>query len=167
MRKFFALFIAVCIAALPLYAKDKNKDTSTAIPEYQITGVSRAQGSGGVIVKISIVGKKADKVTQDMLGRAAVHGVLFRGYGADGQAGVSNHPPMMGTPTAETQYSEFFKPFFDNGTYSGYIQMLDDSRRVVKVGKEYKVSCNVIVSEGVLRSDLTKAGLIKGLDQGW
>ncbi len=147
-----------------LQAKDKkNPETAT----YEIEGVNRAVGQNGAIVKVTIITKKKNNVTHDVLARAAVHGILFKGYQGSAQSGTVAHSAMCGSPTAETTYAEFFKPFFDEGQYSGYVQCQDDTRRVVKSGKEYRVSCNVIVAEGQLRQDLQKAGVVKSLNSGW
>lgn len=160
---YLTMLTAALTAAATAEAKDKKPETMT----YEIEGVNRAVGQNGAVVKVTVIAKNKDKVDHAALGRAAVHGVLFKGYQGGAQSGTVAHAALCGGPTAETTYAEYFKPFFDEGQYSGYVQCQDDTRRVVKAGKEYRVSCNVIVSELLLRQDLVKAGVIKDLNSGW
>lgn len=67
---------------------------------------------------------------------------------------------------AEMQHADFFKSFFQSA-YAGYVQVQSDTRRVVKVGKEYKTKVTVAVSTSQLRQDLEKAGILKSLKSGW
>lgn len=163
MKKFLTILTLFLMMAPLAIAKEKEG----LIPSYTILG-SGAQGTGKVI-EVTILTKKQDKVDFDMLKKAAVHGLLFRGYANNnGQlGGATNTPPVMGSPTAEEQHAEFFTPFFQDGRYASYVQHIDGSRRVIKSGKEYKVSCKVIVQEGTLRQDLMNAGVLKGLRGGW
>lgn len=166
--KLFRLLCCSVLAAmlcLPLSAGAKEKVPETMT--YELEGVNRAVGSNGAVVKVTVITKKKDKVDHAALARAAVHGILFKGYQGAAQSGTVAHAALCGSPTAETTYAEFFKPFFDQGQYSGYVQCQDETRRVVKAGKEYRVSCNVVVSELQLRQDLVKAGVIKDLNSGW
>lgn len=164
MKKLLCLLAILLSVTLPALPKDKEETKM----KYEITGNGIHQSSG-TIVRITILTKDKNKVTSDDLAKAAVHGVLFRGYTDTSNSGFgssSKRPPMMKTPLAETQHAEFFKPFFSDGVYSGYVQCMDDTRRVVKVGKEYKVSCDVLVSDGMLRKDLVDAGILKGVGVG-
>ena len=72
----------------------------------------------------------------------------------------------MGSPMAEAQDADFFKSFFE-GSYVGYVQVQSDTRRVVKVGKEYKTKVAVAVSVAQLRRDLEQMGILKSLKSGW
>lgn len=165
MKKVILVLYAI-LFVMTLSAKDNSADTGG---QYQIQGAGPANG-GSSLVYVTVLAKKADKVTEDMLVKAAVHGVLFRDYtdaSASGFGSSSQHPAMMGSPAAYNQHLDFFEPFFRDGQYRGYAQYVDDSRRVVKSGKEYKVSAKVLVSSASLRRDLEKQGLIKGLRSGW
>lgn len=154
-----ALMVMLCLTA---YAK--GEDTKQ-IPEYQIEGAGTGN-MGTALVQVTIVSKKAD-FHEHEFGRCAVHGVLFRGYSdANASFTSSKVPPLMGSPMAEMQHADFFKSFFENA-YAGYVQVQSDSRRVVKVGKEYKTKVIVAVSTSQLRQDLEKAGMLKSLKSGW
>jgi hypothetical protein len=73
----------------------------------------------------------------------------------------------MGSPTKETEFYDFFSNFFNNGDYSKYVQVVSDTRRVVKVGKQYKISAKVRVNSNALKEDLKKQGMLKDLGSGW
>ncbi len=145
------------LIALTALAKDNVLD-------YQIEG---AGGNAGMdLVKVTIVSKKSD-IKEEQFGRCAIHGILFRGYSTASSFGLSgNRAPLMGSPLAEQQHADFFSSFFDD-TYKGYIQVMSDTRRVVKVGKEYKVTSVVAVSVSNLRRDLEKIGILKSINSGW
>lgn len=135
------------------------------IPEYQIEGA----GTGNMatsLVQVTIISKNKD-FHEHEFGRCAIHGILFRGYSdANSSYTSSSHSAIMGSPMAEAQHADFFKSFFDS-MYAGYVQVQGDTRRVVKVGKEYKTSVTVAVSVSQLKKDLEKAGILKSLKSGW
>lgn len=167
MRKLLTLVLAAAIVC-PLTAFAKKNDEGLA-PEYQLEGAGVTSQNAQQVV-ITIITKKKDKVTEDDLERAAVHGVLFRDYDDATNSGfgsVASHKSIMGSPTAEAEYVDFFEPFFKNGDYRKYVQLVSNSRRVVKSGKEWKVSAVVRVNTSALRKDLKKQGMIKDLGSGW
>lgn len=167
MKKLLTLVLAAAIMC-PLTALAKKNDEGLA-PEYQLEGAGVTSQNAQQVV-ITIITKKKDKVTEDDLERAAVHGVLFRDYDDATNSGfgsVASHKSIMGSPTAEAEYVDFFEPFFKNGDYRKYVQLVSNSRRVVKSGKEWKVSAVVRVNTSALRKDLKKQGMIKDLGSGW
>ena len=160
IKKFIFLLVALSVAS-STWAKEGDG----LIPEYQIEGA----GTGNMatsMVQITIVSKSKNFSEHDF-GRCAVHGVLFRGYSdAKGAFTSATHPAMMGSPMAETQHADFFKSFFESN-YASYVQVQSDTRRVIKVGKEYKTTTVVAVSTSQLRKDLEQAGILKSLNSGW
>lgn len=166
--KQLTLFFFACllIVQTPVFAKKTNDGE---MPQYQVEGAgTTSQGAQQVLV--TIVTKKKDNVTDLDLEKAAVHAVLFRDYDDATNAGfgsVASYKAIMGSPTAEAEYIDFFKPFFDNGDFENYCQLVGDSRRVVKAGKEWKVSAIVRVNTLTLKKDLKKQGLVKNLGSGW
>lgn len=164
MNKLLTILMLLAIAVLP--ASSKKKETKPL--KYDIVGNGIAQTSGR-IVRITIYAKDKNKVSSDDFAKAAVHGVLFRGYSDSSTSGfdtLAKYPAIMGSPMAEAQHAEFFKPFFEDGLYAGYVQCMEDTRRTVKVGKEWKVSCDIVVSDVMLRQDLEKAGIKKKMGGG-
>ena len=163
MKKFTLLLFVVCVGIMFINAK--SKEDQNLIPEYQIEGTGTENGSTTLVV-VTIVSKNNDFREHDF-GRCAVHGILFRGFtNAYNSLSTSNHPALMGSPMAEMQNADFFNNFFQS-TYAGYVRVQSDSRKVVKVGKEYKQKVIVAVSERQLRKDLEDIGLIKSLKSGW
>ena len=120
-------------------------------------------------MKIVIVSKDK-KVSDAEISKCAVHAILFRDYDDASNTGfgsVAHHRALMGTPTAMQQHIDFFEPFFRNGDCNNYVQIVGNTRRVVKAGKQWKVSTEVRVNERQLKKDLEKQGYIKNLGTGW
>jgi len=167
MRKILKtlLLIAAMVCSAPAYAKN---DTKPAIPEYQLEGAGMTTDNAQQI-RVTILSKKKD-VTDADLGKCAVHGALFRDYDDvtnSGFGSAASHKAIMGSPAAEQQHIDYFEPFFANGDCNRYVQVVGDSRRVVKAGKQWKVSAVVKVNTAALRKELRSRGLIKDLGSGW
>lgn len=132
--------------------------------EYEIEGAGTGV-QGTYLVKVYTYGKKA-KITPQELGRCAVHGVLFRGFA--NKELRQHQKPLAGSALAEQQHADFFAAFFaDGGGYANYVQMVESSRSVVKVGKKYKVGMTVTVAKEQLLKDLQAAGVVKSLTSGF
>ncbi len=149
-----------------MYGKKKEE---SYIPDYQIEGAGMTSQNARQVL-ITILTKNKDKVSDSDLEKAAVHGVLFRDYDDKTNAGygsVASHKSIMGSPTAEAEYNDFFTKFFKEGDYANYVQIVGNSRRVVKAGKEWKVSAVVRVNAAALKKMLKKQGMVKDLGGGW
>lgn len=160
---FFTLLMS-CFA-LSVQAKTEAKGL---VPEYQLEGAGMTTNNSQQVT-VSILSNKKD-VTDADLGKCAVHGVLFRDYEDTTNSGfgsTATHKAIMGSPTKETEFYDFFSNFFNNGDYSKYVQVVSDTRRVVKVGKQYKISAKVRVNSNALKEDLKKQGMLKDLGSGW
>lgn len=48
-----------------------------------------------------------------------------------------------------------------------YVQFVEHTRRVAKYGKQFKVSVQLTINTALLRQDLEKQGVIRGLNSGW
>lgn len=167
MKKILSLLLILAFCATCAYAKKEEP----LIPEYLIEGGGPAKGNDAK-VKVTIYAKKKDDVTDQMLAKAAVHGVLFKGYqdnSKQGSRASATHPPLASSPTAYDQNADFFVPFFTNGNYMNYVSFIDDGRSVVKSGKQYKVSAIVNVNKNQLTKDLQaeNVNVIKSLGTGW
>lgn len=141
------------LLALPVLADD--------LPDYEIEGAGTGS-QGTYLVKVSVLSKKS-KITDDVIGRCAVHGVLFRGFA--NKELRQQQKPLAGSAMVEAQHQDFFKNFFD-GTYKNYYQLVG-SRQVVKAGKQYKVTSVVTVAKDQLKKDLVGMDIIKGLNTGF
>lgn len=167
MKKLLLLFLSVLLSIGSSFAK---KNDQAVIPDYLIEGAGNARG-GESVVKVSVIVKKKSDATDDMLAKAAVHGVLFKGYSdksTQGYGGASEHSAIAGSPTVYSEHIDFFDPFF-RGDHMNYVRFIDDTRSAVKVGKEYRVSAIVRVASGQLKKDLQSKniGAIRGLNSGW
>lgn len=171
MKKNLLAAITLAVALImPTGALAKKTDYNDEglVPEYQVEGAG-STSDNSQLVRVYILSKKKN-VTDDQLGRCAVHAVLFRdiddvtnaGYGS-----VASKKAIMRTPAAEAQYIDFFEPFFRNGDCNKYVQLVSNSRRVVKVGKQYKTSAEVKVNTAQLKKDLKSQGMVKDLGSGW
>lgn len=144
----------IVMLSVPLisFGKDKS-DTS----EYNYNIENAGTGAQGTyLVKVTVITKNK-KLSDEEIARNAVHGVLFKGF--------SGQRPLAGSALAESQNAAFFKDFFKvNGPVKNYVQVVNSSREVKKVGKLYHVSTTVTVSKDQLRRDLENAGIIKGLN---
>lgn len=159
----------VIASLMPVVAKKVT--TPGNIPEYIIEGAGVPDG-GCDLVKVSVMDKKKNNITEDMLAKAAVHGVLFRGYSSSknqGFGGSSDHPAVAGSPGVFDQFIDIFQPFFDGGSYMQYIRFIDDGRSVTKVGDKYRVSAIISVSTNQLKKDLSAKGVnvIRSLGSGF
>lgn len=163
------IIMALALALFVPFASMAKKSEEGTVPQYQIEGAGMTSQSAQQVM-VTIITKKKDKVTDLDLEKAAVHGVLFRDYDDATNAGfgsIASYKAIMGSPTAESEYLDFFKTFFANGDFEHYCQLVGESRQVVKVGKEWKVSAIVRVNTQALKKDLKKQGMVKNLGSGW
>jgi len=147
-------------ATTPVAVAPANPNaTPFPMEDYALEG-SGTGVQGSYLVTTSITAKK-NNVTDEQLLRCAVHGVLFRGFTS--AANRQRQRPLAGSADVETQQVAFFSDFFSSGAFKNYGQVVPDTRTVVKVGKEYRVTATVSVAKDQLRKDLQQKGVIKGL----
>lgn len=117
---------------------------------------------GTALVKITVYVSKVKEATPAFIKKAAVHGIIFRGVGAD--KGVSAQPALAKDPSLEQEKANYFQPFFaENGSYLNYATLVEGTTQVVKLSrKQYRVSAIVTVQKDRLRKDLEQADIIKG-----
>lgn len=132
--------------------------------DLESAGVS---ASGMTLVKVSVYVSKAKKASDEMLKKAAVHGIIFRGVAESSVTGFSKQKALVGAGAAQ-QYGDYFEAFFaDGGGYISYATLVESSTETVKVGKEYRVSAVLNVNTDGLKSTLKAAGIIKGMTDGF
>lgn len=154
MQRFVTFLFGLLLGIFAAIADNK-------IPEYEISGAGTG-AQGTYLVKVSILTKNK-KQPDSELARAAVHGVLFRGF--SNKELRQNQKPLAGSAAVEAQHTDYFNNFFsDGGAYINYVETVSGSREVVKSGKQYKVSDIVTVNKEQLRKDLEAAGIIRGLN---
>lgn len=157
VQKFVTFLIVFVLSAF--YSEAKKDSAGRFV--YQIEGAGVAT-QGDYLVRLTLTTK--DKNIGDAeLCRAAVHGVLFRGFTDPGSRQFQK--PIAAGAANEAQHADFYESFFGkDGTAANYANMVSGSRSVVKSGKEYCVSAVIAVHKEILIKFLTDAGVIKGLN---
>ncbi len=163
MKKLVLFLVCMLTLSAASWAK------APQVTEVSITGEGVGNG-GRAVLKVTCAAKKAADVTDAELAVCAVRGVLFRGY-ADASKSSSfdsstNHPAIVGADN-EAAHADYFADFFNSGAASSYVNILDDTRKVTKVGKVYHVTQMVQVNTPDLRKKLEKDGIIRSLKSGW
>lgn len=158
MKRLLLLFtLALLIFPCAAVAATKSE---TPVPEYEISGTDKTAAQGTYIVNVTVLSKKSN-IDTDLLSRAAVHGVLFRGI----PGSRSGSKPILGSAAVEAQHAEYFKNFFaPNGPARNYTSEVPGSRKVVKSGKQYRVTSTMVVQKDQLRKDMEQAGIGRGLN---
>lgn len=137
------------------------KKSQDEVPEYTIEGAGTAT-QGNYLVKATVISKNKN-VTDDELRRAAVHGVLFRGFSNAEKR--QSQKPLAGSLANEGQHADFYKDFFaENGMAKNFASPVEGSRSIKKVDKKYHVSATVTVNKEALLKYLQEAGIVKGLN---
>ncbi|MCC8154322.1 MAG: hypothetical protein LIP01_08965 [Tannerellaceae bacterium] len=155
--------LMICLSALFITAEAKNKNPMDVRYDIECAG---AGTTGTYLVSVSIYTKNVKKVSSEDIKKGAVHGVIFRGFGAS--QGCTAQKALAQTPALEEQKADFFESFFGSGQYLKYASLLNNSYETVRLNKkEYKVKATVSVSKDMLRKDLEAAGILKALTQGF
>lgn len=165
MNKVITLFLMIALLT-PIVAYSKKNDEGLVL-QYQAEGAGATTDASHQI-KVTILSKKKD-VTEEDLGKCAVHASLFQDIDDTTNAGYGSSAikkAIMGSPSAEAQHIDYFEPFFRNGDCNRYVQQVKDYS-VVKSGKLWKISGVVKVNYAQLKKDLGKQGLVKNLGSGW
>lgn len=150
--------LIVCLCLLIPFAIHAKKETPL---KYEITCAGTG-GEGTYLVKVTVYTAKRDQATNDLLRKAGVHGVIFRGF--SGTDGCMSQKALAKSPTVEQEKADFFNVFFEkNGQYMNYSSLVKGSVQSVKSNKEYLTTAVISVSKDLLRQDLEKAGVIRGL----
>ncbi len=158
MGKIYLCLIAILsLLVSPIEAK-KIED---GVPHYEIAGAGTAI-QGSYLVDISVLSKNKTVSDQQLIS-AAVHGVLFRGFSNPNGRGFQK--PLAGSASNEAQHADFYKDFFSaTGLSKNYGNVINGSRSITKVGKEFRVSAKVTVEKEVLIKYLQEAGVVKSLN---
>lgn len=152
------IILIVLLCMLTPFFVDAKKDTPL---KYDIVCAGTG-GEGTYLVKVTVYTAKRDHATNDLLRKAAVHGVVFRGF--SGTDGCISQKSLTKSPSVEVEKADFFSVFFEsNGPYMSYSSIVKGSIQTARENKEYTTSATISVSKDLLRQDLEKAGVIRGL----
>ena len=147
--------------------KKANKDTYNWRYELEVvaTGVQVTYQ-----VKVLSYSKKADTAIEQAK-KNAVHGIIFRGFTANGR--VQGKKPLSRNPNLEIEHGDFFKDFFaQGGKYLKFVSVVNNGAiapgdRIKVSKKEYKIGVVISVDVNSLRKDLEAAGIIKSMSSGF
>ena len=169
MRKVILILTMLLLAAVPTFAGNNNKkkklNEDTERFRYDIEYCQNSDGF--VLVKVWSYSKKSHLAIAQAR-KNAVHGVLFRGYTSE-NSNYSSMSPIVKDPSIESTKADFFEAFFsdETGEYARYApSVVESSKKVIKVGKEYKAGVVVKVNAKLLRQHLEQANIIKPLGGG-
>ena len=155
-RLLFPLLAVLLFLSVPVAAKgDKPL-------QYDV----EAAGSGvqGTYLVRVWVYSKSGKISDEDIKKAAVHGVIFRGF--NGGQGAPSQRPIATSIALEEEKAEYFKVFFTSA-YLQYANVVSGSYQRVKASKEYKIGAIVQVNKDNLRRELEQAGIVKELSNGF
>lgn len=159
VKKFFLFLLAVVVAAATPTAIAKDK--KGGVNDYNIEGAGTGT-QGTYLVKVTVI-TKDKKVSDDAIKRAAVHGVLFRGF--TDTTVRRTQKPLAGSIANEGQHQDFYNDFFnDGGNATSFANIVEGSRSMKKVDKMYHTSAVVNVNKESLHRYLKDAGIVKGLN---
>lgn len=154
------LILLLSVLAIPFQMEAGGKDKD-AVPEYTIEGAGTA-AQGTYLINVTVISKDK-KITDVDLKRAAVHGVLFKGFSNTEKRQMQK--PLAGSMANYAQHADFYKDFFaQNGMSKDFCSVIEGSHSVKKVNKMYHFGCTISVNKETLRKFLEDAGIIKGLN---
>ena len=131
------------------------------VPAYEITGAGTGT-QGTYLVEVTVTTKDKN-VSDAALKRAAVNGVLFRGF--SDPTSRKTQKPLAGSAANEAEHADFYKEFFsDSGTAANYANIVPGSRSMTKVDKNYRTKATVSVNKESLLKYLQEVGVVKGLN---
>lgn len=153
------LLLIVIFGFSTSYGRDKD-----VMPQYEITGAGTGN-QGTYLVYVTVISKKSNP-DDNVIKRCAVHGVLFKGFSSKENRQVQK--PLAGSAANEVQHIDFYKDFFsESGGASNYADIVYGSRKVVRLGKEYRVTATASVNKEELRSYLESLGVLRSLNTGF
>lgn len=158
MKRFglYILFIALTIV-IPTHTVAEE----TIYNNYEISGAGTAT-QGTYLVQVSVNSKKKSIDDAD-LKKAAVHGVLFRGF-ANAQR-RQHQRPLAGNADNEYQHKDFYLDFFGKeGTAVNYASIVPGSRSITKSGKTYSIKATISVNKEDLLKYLSDNGVVSSLN---
>ncbi|MBR1545171.1 MAG: caspase family protein [Prevotella sp.] len=145
----------------PVNSNVASPSNAAPFPMEEYTLEGEGTGLQGTYLVTTSITSDKNNVTDEQLLRCAIHGVLFRGFNST--VNRQRQRPLAGSANVETQQAAFFYDFFANGAFKNYGQVVPDTRTVVRIGKQFRVTSTVTVSKEQLRKDLQQKGIIQGL----
>lgn len=156
------IFLCVMMFSVSVLSA-KEKPEESPLRNYTIENAGRPAGQGSYMVKVTVT-TKDKKLSDQEIGKCAVHGVLFKGFSG---ANYHTEKPLAKSASVEAEHQEYFDSFFSSTRPSTYVNALPSTRQVTKSGKYYVISEVVEVQKDLLRKDLQQAGILRSLNSGF
>ena len=139
--------------------KKADKETVAWRYELEAAGV----GSQGTYqVKVWSYSRNVE-TAMEQAKKNAVHGIIFKGFPGKNSSGQK---PLATNPNMDEQNKDFFEEFFKTGG-GDYMKFVTLANNGQIAPQEYKIGLVVSVNQAELRRYLEKAGIIKGLSDGF
>lgn len=149
----------ICLLNFLLLFSCISMSASTFDVIYDIYGAGEAK-SGYYLVEINAYVQKKKEINKEITKRCALHGVLFKGYPAS--KGNASKPALIKDNALESEKEAYFKTLIEEN-FDNYTSMANDFMKVVKEGKQYRITTFVLVNVSKLRKDLEKENIIRTL----
>lgn len=164
MKRYIAVLLFLLAATWLTTEAQGKKGYHYEIQSYDGSVAADANFS---IVKVWSYGKR-EKLTRRECAKNAVHGIIFKGYGAASMRSEDRGFKAL-CPEGYEAHEDYFDDFFSSGDYWQYVQESSNGELmatdVIKIARrEYKVGMIVMVNTEALRKRLEKDGIIKKLD---
>jgi len=147
----------------------KKADRDTYNWRYELEVVATGI-QGSYQLKVWSYSKKAETAIEQAK-KNAVHGVIFRGFPANGR--IQGKKPLSRNPNLEIEHADYFKDFFaEGGKYLKFVSLVNNGAiapgdRIKISKKEYKIGVIISVDVSSLRNDLEAANIIKSMTNGF
>lgn len=150
------LFVAILAVGISCSSSKPALETLNRF-DYEVT-CEQVGKEGTQTMVISTIQKNADIALAEAR-RQAVHAILVKGL----NSGVCNVPPLVD----QSKYAanqQYFNNFFDSNAYKQYVVSASDrARDLIYVGKQVKVSSNVVIARNALRDRLVSDKIISSM----
>lgn len=164
MKLKFSHFILFFCGILLLSSFSKKKESPTWNYEVECAG---SGNTGTYLVKIWTYDKKST-ISEVSAKKNAVHAILFKGFSANKELRCQAQKPIITDSSIQYSQVDYFNAFFNEELFLKYVALSSPVPEVIKTGKkQYKIGYVVTVSKDLLRADLEKAGIIRGLSTGF
>ena len=158
--KYLILSLFLTVTFNSLNAQKKYSEFKS-IYNYQVECLGT--GTKGVFVFKTIIVQRKKRPDYERLKKSAVFSVLFNGIPGVPSKGCITQNSLLDSDDYENNI-KYFEDFFDNGKFSQFISLADQSNALVlKMKGGYQIAMTVTVRRDDLARKLEQDGIRKGL----